>query len=87
MLTWDVATLICLAFTATVTPYEIALLDLKIDELFWANRIVDVTFTIDIVINFMLMYHESPLKGGRMVKDHTKIRHVSRWSVLTVASF
>jgi potassium voltage-gated channel Eag-related subfamily H protein 7 len=88
MLQWDVVTMLCLLFTATVTPYEIALMELNFDVLFWVNRVVDVCFTLDIGINFMLMYQESSSDGGRMVKNHRRIRnhYMQTWFTIDLLS-
>ena len=47
--------MVALAFTAFVTPYEIALISTKMSVLFVINRLVDLVFTIDIIVNFRLM--------------------------------
>jgi potassium voltage-gated channel Eag-related subfamily H protein 7 len=85
MLRWDVVTMLALMFTATVTPYEIALLETKLDWLFWVNRLVDFAFTLDIGINFFLMYTDAT---GRMVNNRAKIRmnYVTSWFTLDVLS-
>jgi hypothetical protein len=88
MLQWDVVTMFCLLFTATVTPYEIALMELKLDVLFWVNRIVDICFTLDIGFNFMLMYQEPVSEGGRLVKNHKRIRwhYMQTWFAIDLFS-
>ena len=45
---WDVVTMICLLFTALVTPVEVAFLTTKpeINALFIVNRVVDVVFVV-----------------------------------------
>ena len=45
--------MVALAFTAFVTPYEIALISTKMSVLFVNNRLVDLVFTIDIIVNFL----------------------------------
>ena len=37
---------------AFVTPYEIALLEVSLNGLFWVNRVVDLFFAVDIVVCF-----------------------------------
>ena len=62
---WDVWTSIALVFTALVTPYEVGFLPASrspLDPLFLINRIVDLTFFIDLCLQFFLMY---PLNEGR----------------------
>ena len=58
---WDVVTLVLLAFTATVTPFEVCFLDPVIDVhdgLFWVDRLVDLLFGVDVFINFNLAYYD-----------------------------
>lgn len=59
---WDVWTSIALIFTAVLTPYEVALLEPPLtwleastDGLFLLNRLIDVTFFTDMILQFMLM--------------------------------
>ena len=54
---WDIWTAFWLAFTALVTPFEVAFMP---DEgptrpIFWINRVVDTTFVIDIVLQFFII--------------------------------
>ena len=42
-------------FTATVTPFEVALLAPVYNLLFFVNRVVDVIFTLDIFVQFITM--------------------------------
>lgn len=80
---WDMCTLTALAFTATVTPYEVCFIwkEAKfydpIDEwatpLFFINWIVNIIFMVDIVFNFFLPYKESIRKGGGLVKSRKRI--------------
>ena len=46
---------IALVFTATVTPFEVALLQPSFDPLFIVNRVVDIVFTLDIFVQFLTM--------------------------------
>ena len=49
-------TMICLLFTALVTPVEVAFLTTKINALFIVNRVVDVVFVV-----VSLTVHRAPL--------------------------
>ena len=54
---WDVLTVWLLAFTAVVTPFEVAFLTTDLQTaLFWINRLVDACFVVDLIINLHLMY-------------------------------
>lgn len=54
----DTLNLLALAFTALVTPWEVAFLTPPgyVDWLFVTNRLVDVVFLVDIFVQFNLMY-------------------------------
>ena len=56
---WDALTTLALLFTAIVTPYEISLLEAKLDVLFYVNRVVDMIFSIDVFVNFVTMKQRS----------------------------
>jgi hypothetical protein len=43
---WDLVTSLCLLFTATVTPVEVAFLDTSFNTLYFINRVVDVIFLV-----------------------------------------
>ena len=49
-------TMVCLVFTAVVTPVEVAFLSTKVNGLFVVNRIVDAVFVVvsAVVFNIML---------------------------------
>ena len=62
---WDVLTTVCLLLTALITPFEVAFLSMPptwtaawVDPLFLVNRLVDLTFFIDLFLNFFLMYQD-----------------------------
>jgi hypothetical protein len=75
-----------LVFTAVITPYEIALLRTKLDWLFCVNRLVDLIFTLDIFINFRLMFFEP--RNMRLVKSRSRIvkRYLSSWFFIDLLS-
>jgi hypothetical protein len=43
---WDLVTSVCLLFTATVTPLEVAFLNTSFNALYFINRVVDVVFIV-----------------------------------------
>jgi hypothetical protein len=43
---WDVAMVLALMFTATVTPFEVAFLSTDFNTMFLVNRFVDLIFLI-----------------------------------------
>ena len=59
---WDALMSLAIIFTALVTPFEVSFLPIATtasDALFLINRIIDVTFVIDMLVNFVLIYQES----------------------------
>jgi hypothetical protein len=77
---WDVAAATALIFTASVTPFEVAYLPSPSPTwLLVVNRIVDVTFLVDIILNFFLAYpsdNRQTTMGAHWVQDHrTIVRH------------
>lgn len=66
MTLFDVLGLFMILFTAVVTPFQLAFLDVEVswgskNSLFWMDRVVDIYFLFDICINFL-----------RPVTDHTR---------------
>eukprot|EP00966_Prymnesium_polylepis_P243417 5629033-Prymnesium_polylepis.3 len=58
IMAWDVVTGTALVFTATVTPYEVGFIRTSnVDALFIVNRLLDGLFTVDVVLQFVLMYN------------------------------
>ena len=52
---WDLTTCIALVYTATVTPFEVGVgLESAFNALFVINAVVNLTFAIDIVVQFFL---------------------------------
>jgi potassium voltage-gated channel Eag-related subfamily H protein 7 len=61
---WNGIMAVLMLFTAIVTPYEVAFLETicpqtRIDILFLLNRMVDLIFVTDIIINMHLSYYDS----------------------------
>ena len=90
-----------LLFSRAVTPFEVAFLESPRDVadigqrfgsvgwLWVTNRIVDLIFTIDIVLQFRLMYQASDTAyGTRWVRDATEIvwHYLTHWFLLDFLS-
>lgn len=75
---WDGVVSICLIFTCVITPYEVAFLGMPRREsdppggesgptlyntLWWANRVVDVVFFLDMCLQFFLKYPIATASG------------------------
>ena len=87
---WDLTMLLALAFTAIVTPVEVAFLyeGQYLTPLWFVNRLVDIMFIIDIVLTFNLGYLESKDKGGHWVLNRKMItrRYLSSWFIIDFVS-
>jgi potassium voltage-gated channel Eag-related subfamily H protein 7 len=70
---WDLASICMLLFVMFVTPFEVAYLSTTVDGLFVINRLVDVFFICDMVIQFFLMYRDEE-KGVLIKKQGAIIR-------------
>lgn len=56
---WDAAQVAALSYTSIVTPFEVAFLDIPTSPLnpwFLINRVLDVIFVADMVLQFFVMY-------------------------------
>ena len=68
---WDGITTLALAYTATVTPFEVGLgLETKLNILFYMNTAINIIFVMDIIWQFFLPV---PDKEGNLVRSHYKI--------------
>jgi len=93
---WDGVAGIALLFTATVTPYEVGFLqpvdpsERATDGLFLCNRVVDVVFVVDMLLQFVVAYQVKDARTGvRWVLDgHLIACHYlfSRWFLLDAFS-
>ena len=87
---WDLTTATALVYTATMTPFEVAYLptDGGMATLI-LNRIVDVIFACDLILNFFLAFPtDSRQSGSHWVLHHYSIvRHyLTGWFLLDFGS-
>jgi|EP00505_MAST-04D_sp_SCG-Rhode-Island_P002951 potassium voltage-gated channel Eag-related subfamily H protein 7 len=84
---WDAVMMICLIFTALVTPYEVAYLDSSVINALWViNMIINVLFLIDMVFNFFMAYFDDD--ELMWIASHTKIarRYLGGWFLIDFVS-
>jgi hypothetical protein len=55
---WDFFMVVLLGFTALVTPFEVAFLESGVDALFFINRMVDLGFFFDMIIQCFVKYFD-----------------------------
>lgn len=80
---WDVVTFAALTFTAIVTPVEVAFTGSTTPSkngritheigIFTLNRIVDMVFLVDIVLQFFVAFYDETM-GSMLIKSHWAIR-------------
>jgi hypothetical protein len=86
---WDLIMLFLLAYTAVVTTYEIAFIEVSpislSNGLFVANRVVDFGFVCDIIINFNLAYYN---EANMLITATARVRsnYLKGWFTLDIIS-
>ncbi|KAH8092000.1 voltage-gated potassium channel [Aureococcus anophagefferens] len=85
MARWDLVTTFFLLFTAIVTPVEVGFTrqlggDPEQWAIWWLNRLVDVVFIKDIVVQFFLPYQDET-RGGMVIRSRILIakRYLKGW--------
>ncbi|GAQ82342.1 potassium channel [Klebsormidium nitens] len=56
---WDIFLTILIIICAFTIPFEAAFLHLSLNSIFFANRVVDAIFLVDMLINFNLMFFDN----------------------------
>ena len=92
---WDMYTMLLLAYTAIVTPFEVAFLQppclcgedsVASLVLFAVNRAVDLSFLCDMVMQFFLMYFDEDTLEYVADKRRIGWRYLSGWFLLDLVS-
>lgn len=70
---WDMYNLVLLVYVATVSVFVFSFLGVlgPSSPWFWVERFIDLSFTVDICLNFFTAYEN----GGVLVTDRKAIRH------------
>eukprot|EP00930_Biecheleria_cincta_P035583 TRINITY_DN24467_c0_g2_i1.p1 TRINITY_DN24467_c0_g2~~TRINITY_DN24467_c0_g2_i1.p1 ORF type:complete len:880 (+),score=116.87 TRINITY_DN24467_c0_g2_i1:102-2741(+) len=81
---WDVVVMLSLVFTALVTPFEIAFMEPAYDLMYFFNKIVDLVFVKDMVMQFFLKIKKQTRQGTIWIRDRKKIarNYLSTWFVI-----
>ncbi|CAN1249108.1 Potassium channel KAT1 [Linum perenne] len=83
---WQMWLVVLVIYSAWISPFQFAFLTYKKDTLFIVDNIVNVFFTIDIVLTFFVAYLDSQ---SCLLVDNPKkiaIRYISTWFVFDVSS-
>ncbi|GMH45970.1 hypothetical protein BSKO_13934 [Bryopsis sp. KO-2023] len=85
---WDTFIVGLLIYTAIVTPFEVSLLSMttRVNWHFLVNRMVDLGFTIDLILSFFVAYQDT--KTGLWVYDQPRIalHFLKGWFVVDILS-
>jgi len=85
---WEVIITVTLVFTAVETPYEITFVDEGpcVTPLFIVNRVVDLCFILDGVLQFLAHYQDD--KTGIWVRDQDRIisHYLRGWFIIDLLS-
>lgn len=85
---WDLILVMCLVYTALVTPYEIAFIPPGDPGLMVINRLVDFIFIKDMVMQFFMKVERNTRQGKIWVRDRWKVAkiYVNSWFLIDLAS-
>mmetsp|Transcript_30932 Transcript_30932/g.72530 ORF Transcript_30932/g.72530 Transcript_30932/m.72530 type:complete len:863 (+) Transcript_30932:37-2625(+) len=85
---WDFILVFCLVYTALVTPYEIAFIPDRDSILLVINRIVDIVFIKDMIMQFFMKVERNTRQGKIWVRDRRKVAllYVKTWFLIDLAS-
>ena len=85
---WDLMMMLLLTVVLFLMPYEVAFLVPSLDALFVINRLIDLIFICDLVIQFFLAYQNGPDKGNTWVKSLPMIRkrYLKGWFTIDFVS-
>eukprot|EP00747_Dinoflagellata_sp_TGD_P125771 gnl/TRDRNA2_/TRDRNA2_174203_c9_seq4.p1 gnl/TRDRNA2_/TRDRNA2_174203_c9~~gnl/TRDRNA2_/TRDRNA2_174203_c9_seq4.p1 ORF type:complete len:655 (+),score=110.58 gnl/TRDRNA2_/TRDRNA2_174203_c9_seq4:111-2075(+) len=77
---WDICIAILLVCVAIVSPFETAFLEPKVDTMFFLNRMVDLAFMLDMVVQCFLPFPD-PDHSEHLVTQHHLIikRYLRGW--------
>ena len=74
---WELVMALLLCFVALWTPYEVSFLDPKMGSgIFWLNRVVDLSFLVDMVRQFFIPYPDSKCAARRAPMEGVSRRRI-----------
>lgn len=86
---WDPVILVLLLVTATLTPYEVAFLEdfsEDFDSLWWLNRVIDIAFVVDMVLQFFIVKWVSTRQRFTQSLRETSSVYVRGWLLIDFLS-
>merc|ERR1719456_1066046 len=75
-------------YTCIITPYEVGFLATKLNAQFFMNRIIDIVFLKDMLLQFCLKVQLISPKGSVWIRDRKTIikRYLQGWFILDLVS-
>lgn len=85
---WDIIVMVCLLFTGVCAPYEIAFLEPERGVLYVLNRVIDLIFVNDMVLQFFLKVKRKTKQGVVWVRNRKRIAnlYLKSWFVIDLLS-
>lgn len=86
---WETLIALTLVYTATVTPFDVAVVNQTgmTGGLFWCNRVVDLLFLLDLLINLRLAYYDQNSNQIIVVDTHQiQSRYLKSWFAIDLIS-
>lgn len=82
---WDIGMLVAISYVAIATPYEVAFLEPEINAIFVVNRMVDMVFLCDLILQFFITAQD---ERGNWVKNRGMIAqmYLRSWFAIDVIS-
>ena len=86
MKSWDTFMVLCLIFTAFVTPFEVGFLKTSFNLLFVLNRFIDTAFFLDMVRIFFTSYYDEDDQQWIMSPRLIRRRYLKGWFTIDLVS-
>jgi hypothetical protein len=82
---WDMLIIAVLIFTALVSPYRIAFITVDTTPWVVIETIVDITFSIDLILNFFFAYYDETEEVIDTRKE-IAINYIQTWFVIDLVT-
>lgn len=83
---WDRFIALLLCYVAIITPFEVSFLDTKLNWMFFINRFIDVSFLLDMVVQFFVAYIDIDTGAFEYRFRPIAQRYLKSWFFIDLAS-
>merc|ERR550514_1953790 len=83
---WDLYIAVLLIYVAIFTPYEVSFLKTEINWMFYVNRLIDVSFLLDMFLQFFISYIDIDTGAWEYRYRPIAMRYLQSWFLIDVAS-